>query len=68
MARPAARTLQRKNFMVDAARIRRLKHILHAPSESEAVRAAVERALDAEDAIGALERLRRRGSWGRRLA
>jgi hypothetical protein len=68
MARPSGGPFQRKSFMVDAVQIRRLKRILRAPSESEAVRAAVERALDAEEAIDALERLRRRGSWGRTLA
>ena len=68
MARPPDRAFQHKSFMVDAARIRRLKHILHARSESEAIRAAVERALDAEEAIRALERLGCRGSWGRTVA
>ena len=42
--------------------------MLGASSESEAVRVAVDRALDAEEAIAALERLRKRGSWGKNLA
>lgn len=60
--------LERKNFIVDDNKIKRLRKILGAPSESEAVRVAVDRALNAEEAIGALERLRKRGTWGRNLA
>lgn len=59
--------LQRKNFIVDDHKIKRLRKILAAPSESEAVRVAVDRALNAEEAIGALERLRKRGTWGSNL-
>ena len=60
--------LERKNFIVDGWKVSRLRKILGAPSESEAVRVAVDRALNAEEAIGALERLRKRGTWGRHLA
>lgn len=59
--------LERKNFIVDDNKIKRLRKMLDAPSESEAVRVAVDRALNAEEAIGALERLRKRGTWGRNL-
>lgn len=60
--------LERKNFIVDGNKVKRLRKILGAPSESEAVRVAVDRALNAKEAIGALERLRKRGTWGRNLA
>lgn len=60
--------MERKNFIVDGNKVKRLRKILGAPSESEAVRAAVERALNAAEAIAALERLRKRGTWGRNLA
>ena len=63
-----AAKLERKNFMVNGDKVKKLRKILGAPSESEAVRVAVDRALDAEKAIDALERLRKRGTWGRNLA
>lgn len=63
-----AARMERKNFIVDGNKVKRLRKILGAPSESEAVRAAVERALNAAEAIAALERLRKRGTWGRNLA
>ena len=59
--------LERKNFVVDGKKVTKLKKILGAPSESEAVRVPVDRALNAEEAIGALERLRKRGSWEKNL-
>lgn len=60
--------LERKNVIVDGGRVRRLRRVLRASSESAAVRIAVERTLDLEAAVAALERLRRRGTWGKRLA
>lgn len=60
--------MERKNFIVDGNKVKRLRKVLGAPSESEAVREAVERALNAAEAIAALERLRKRGTWGRNLA
>lgn len=62
------RRLDRKNLIVDGSKVKRLQRILNVPSESEAVRVAVDRTLDAEAAIAALERMRRRGTWGRNLA
>ena len=49
MAKAEARKLDRKNFIVDGKK-----------KESEAVRVAVDRTLDAEEAVAALERLRKR--------
>lgn len=62
-----ARALDRKNFIVDESKVKKLRRILRAPSESEGIRVAVDRALNAEKAVAALERLRRRGTWGRNL-
>jgi len=60
--------LDRKNFIVDGSKVKRLKRVLRTSSESEAIRVAVDRALNAEEAIAALERLRKRGTWGKNLA
>jgi hypothetical protein len=60
--------LDRKNFIVDGNKVKRLQKVLRAPSESAAIRVAVERTLNAEIAVAALERLRKRGTWGRNLA
>lgn len=68
MAKAEAQRLERKNFIVDGSKVKRLRKILGLRSESETIRIAVDRALDAEEAIGALERLRNRGTWGRNLA
>lgn len=68
MARAAAHRLKRKNFIVDSGKVKKLKRILEASSESEAIRVAVDRTLNSEEAIGALERLRKRGTWGEMLA
>lgn len=68
MPRAAGPRLDRKNVIVDGRKVRRLRVVLGASSESEAIRVAVDRALDAEAAIAALERLRKRGSLGRNLA
>ncbi|MBI2988905.1 MAG: hypothetical protein HYY45_19260 [Deltaproteobacteria bacterium] len=68
MAKAAAQRLDRKNFIVDGSKVKRLKRVLRTSSESEAIRVAVDRALDAEEAIAALERLRKRGTWGKNLA
>jgi len=68
MAKAEAQRLDRKNFIVDGSKVKRLKRVLRTSSESEAIRVAVDRALNAEEAIAALERLRKRGTWGKNLA
>lgn len=67
MAKAEAQRLDRKNFIVDGSKVKRLKRVLRTSSESEAIRVAVDRALNAEEAIAALERLRKRGTWGKTL-
>ena len=64
MASSVAR-LARRNLMVDDAKIRRLRSVLRASSDSAAVRAVVENALNSTGAIRTLERLRKRKTWGR---
>jgi Arc/MetJ family transcription regulator len=59
--------LVRKNLIVDGAQIKRLQRALRLSSESAAVRLAVERSLESQEAIAALERLRGRGTWGGKL-
>jgi hypothetical protein len=68
MATTAARKLERKNFIVDARKVKALRRVLEVRSESEAVRRAVDRVLDSAEAIAALERLRKRGTLGANLA
>ena len=68
MAKTQVRALDRKNFIVDGRKVKRLRKLLQSPSESETIRVAVERTLNAEEALAALERLRKRGTWGRNLA
>ena len=63
-----AERLERKNVIVGGDKIRRLRRTLRASSESAAIRIAVERTLALEEAMAALERLKRRGTWGKRLA
>ncbi len=58
----------RKNFIVDGNKVRKLRGLLRASSESQAIRVAVDHAINGAVAIAALERLRRRGTWGRNLA
>ena len=60
--------LNRKNLIVEASKIKRLQRVFRASSESEAVRLAVERSLNAQAAIAALQRLKARGTWGKNLA
>lgn len=62
-----ALNLERKNLIVDRKKLKRLQQALNAKSESEAVRQAIERTLDAEESIAALKRLRKRGTWGKNL-
>jgi len=57
MAKVEARKFERKNFIVDSRKVRRVKKALHAASESKAVRVAVDRAFNAEGALEALEGL-----------
>ncbi len=68
MAKVKAQKFDRKNFIVDGSKVKRLRKVLQAPSESEAIRVAVDRALNAEEAIAALERLRKRSTWEKNLA
>lgn len=68
MATARAERLARKNVIVNARKVRRLRRTLGASSESAAIRIAVERTLAFEEAMAALERMRRRGTWGKRLA
>lgn len=63
-----AQKLERENFIVEGSKVRRLQKILGASSKSAAIRLAVDRTLNAEEAIAAFERLRKRGTWGRNLA
>lgn len=63
-----ARGFERKNLIVDAAKVRRLRKLLGASSDSAAIRRAVDWALDGQAAIAALERLRKRGTLGKALA
>ncbi len=65
---PESKTkLDRKNLIVDGKKVKRLQQVLRVPSESEAVRVAIQRTLDSEEAIAALERLRKRATWGKNL-
>jgi hypothetical protein len=68
MAADRAKRLERKNVIVDGRKVRRLRRTLRASSESAAIRIAVERTLAFEEAVAVLERMRRRGTWGRRFA
>ncbi len=68
MARGQAQKLDRKNFIVDGSKVKRLRKVLRAPSESEALRVAVDRALNAEEPIAAWGRMRKRSTWGKNLA
>lgn len=56
-------TIERKNFMVDRYKVRRLRELLGVKSESEAVRIAIDHALAAEQVGTAVEGLQRRGTW-----
>jgi hypothetical protein len=62
-----ALNLERKNLIVDGRKLKRLQQTLKTKSESEAVRLAIDRTLDAEESITALKRLRERGTWGKNL-
>ena len=68
MSKVMTQRLDRKNFIVDGSKVKRLRKILGVSSESGAIRVAVDRTLDAAEAIAALERLRKRGTWGKNLA
>ena len=59
--------LVRKNLIVDDSQIKQLQTVLGVSSESAAVRFAVQRSLESREAIAALERLQRRGTWGGNL-
>ncbi len=68
MSKAQAQKLERKNLIVDESKVKRLRKILGASSASEAVRVAVDRTLNAEVVVAALERLRKRGTLGKNLA
>ncbi len=68
MAEGRAQRFERKNVIVDAGKVKRLRRTLRTSSESEAIRIAVDRTLALEEAVLALERLRRRRTWGKRIA
>ena len=68
MSKVMTQRLDRKNFIVDGSKVKKLRKILGVSSESGAIRVAVDRTLDAAEAIAALERLRKRGTWGKNLA
>jgi len=68
MAAARAQRLERKNVIVDAGKVRRLRRTLRTSSESAAIRIAVEWTLALEEAVAALHRMRRRGTWGKRIA
>ena len=59
--------LNRKNLIVDATKLKRLFMTLKTKSESEAVRIAIDRTLNAEEAVKALRRLRESKTWGKNL-
>ncbi|HWP91888.1 MAG TPA: hypothetical protein VNN20_06795 [Thermodesulfobacteriota bacterium] len=59
--------LERKNLIISGEKLKRLQKVLRAKSESEAVRLAIDRTLDSEEAITALKRLRERATWGKNL-
>jgi hypothetical protein len=59
--------LERKNLIISGEKLKRLQKVLRAKSESEAVRLAIDRTLDAEEAITALKRLKERATWGKNL-
>jgi len=68
MAAARAQRLERRSIIVDARKVRRLRRSLRTTSESAAIRIAVERTLAFEEATAALERMRLRGTWGKRIA
>jgi hypothetical protein len=68
MAAARVQRLERKNVIVDAGKVRRLRRTLRTSPESAAIRIAVERTLALEEAVAALERMRRRSTWGKRIA
>ena len=55
------KSLSRKTLMLNAEALRALKQVLKAPTESEAVRIAVEDRLALEEAQVAFQRIRSRG-------
>ena len=58
MAKAEAQRLDRKNFIVDGSKVKRLKRVLRTSSESGAIRVAVDRTLDAAEGhscLGAVE-------------
>jgi hypothetical protein len=68
MAAARAERLQRRSVIVDPRKVRRLRRTLRTASESAAIRIAVDRTLALEVATAALERIRARGTWGKRIA
>ncbi len=54
--------LVRKNIMLEEDKVQRLVKTLGANSESEAIRAAIDDRLFADEVMGHVQRLRRRGT------
>ena len=65
--RNKALRFDRKNLIVNGKKLKYLQRLLRSKSESEAVRLAIDRTLDAEEAILALRCLKERGTWGKNL-
>jgi hypothetical protein len=59
----SAGTRTRINLVLDADQIRRLRRILKAPSNSAAVRRAIEERLAVEDGLEAMRDLRKSGAF-----
>jgi len=59
--------LERKNLMVNGNQVQHLKELLDVSTASEAVRVAVDRTIQAQEALTALKRLRSRQTWGKNL-
>lgn len=55
--------IARKNLMLEEKKLQALRKILGSPSESEAVREAIDRILAGEEIIAAFQRVRKRGTW-----
>jgi len=54
--------LVRKNVMLEEDKVQRLVEMLGATSESEAIRTAIDDRLFADEVMGHVQRLRRRGT------
>ena len=57
--------LKRKNIYVDVEKLKELREILNADTDSEALREAAEIVVSGKKIAEAFERLRKRSTWGR---